>query len=238
MALLLAGACYDGAMDLNVPTDALASWTAAVPMMRAGYHREMLQRVDALRARQTIYPPPGSVLRALRLLPFEEVRVVIVGQDPYHGPGQADGLAFSVPDEVASPPSLRNILREVADDVYGGKLPSASTDLTRWAAQGVLLLNASLTVAAGRAGSHRDLGWERLTDAIIAELSVGREHLVFMLWGRFAAAKRSLVDGRNHLILEAPHPSPLSAYRGFLGCRHFSQANAYLTRYGQTPIAW
>ena len=120
-----------GSMESNLPIDALASWTAAVPMLRAGYHQEMLRRVDALRARQTIYPPPGYVLRALRLLPFEEVRVVIVGQDPYHGPGQADGLAFSVPDEVPSPPSLRNILREVANDVYNNAPPSASTDLTQ-----------------------------------------------------------------------------------------------------------
>jgi uracil-DNA glycosylase len=178
------------------------------------------------------------VLRALEAIPFGAVRVVIVGQDPYHGDGQADGLAFSVAEEVQAPPSLRNIFREIADDIYGGDPPDLSTDLSRWAEQGVLLLNASLTVEAGKAGSHRKLGWMRLTDAIIKCLSAQRRHLVFMLWGRFAQSKVPLIDDGRHLILEAPHPSPLSAYRGFFGCGHFSRANAYLVEHGRTPITW
>jgi uracil-DNA glycosylase len=225
-------------VELGVDTESLASWTAAVPMMGEGYHEEVLQRVNALRAGQTIYPARERVVHALRLLPFGRVKVVIVGQDPYHGAGQADGLAFSVPEGVPAPPSLRNILQEVAEDVYGGAPPTFPTDLTRWARQGVLLLNASLTVEAGRAGSHRHLGWMALTDAIIAQLSADREHLVFMLWGRFAGSKRALIDGHRHLVLEAPHPSPLSAYRGFLGCRHFSKANAYLAHFGLAQIVW
>jgi uracil-DNA glycosylase len=197
-----------------------------------------LRWVDALHKEQTIHPTQGRVLRALCLLSFDEVKVVIVGQDPYHGVGQADGLAFSVPENVPAPPSLRNILQEVAEDVYGGALPEVSTDLTRWARQGVLLLNASLTVEAGCAGSHRTLGWIPLTDAIIARLSDARDHLVFMLWGRYASSKCPLIDDRRHLILEAPHPSPLSAYRGFLGCRHFSKANAYLAGWEREQILW
>mgnify|MGYP000917689310 CR=1 FL=1 len=216
----------------------LGDWTAAVPLMGEGYHRQVTQTVEQLRAEGTIYPARQHVFRALALTSFEATKVVIVGQDPYHGPGQADGLAFSVRDGVPTPPSLRNILREVADDVYGGISPSASTDLTRWACQGLLLLNASLTVEAGRAGSHHRLGWIQLTDAIIARLSAGRKHLVFMLWGQYAASKRSLIDPERHLVLEAPHPSPLSAYRGFLGCRHFSKANAYLEAHGQAAIVW
>lgn len=219
-------------------TGDLATWTAAVPLMGEGYHRQVARTVELLRAECTIYPAREHVFRALALTPFEATKVVIVGQDPYHGPGQADGLAFSVPDGVPAPPSLRNILREIADDVYGGVAPIASADLARWACQGVLLLNASLTVEAGRAGSHHRLGWIQLTDAIIARLSVGRERLVFMLWGQYAASKRSLIDVGRHLVLEAPHPSPLSAYRGFFGCRHFSKANAYLEAHGQTPIVW
>lgn len=216
----------------------LAAWTAAVPLMGEGYHRQVARTVEQLRAEHMIYPAREHVFRALALTPFEVTKVVIVGQDPYHGPGQADGLAFSVPEGVPAPPSLRNILREIADDVYGGIAPSASTDLTRWACQGVLLLNASLTVEAGRAGSHHRLGWIPLTDAIIAQLSASREHLVFMLWGQYAASKRSLVDVGRHLVLEAPHPSPLSAYRGFFGCRHFSKSNAYLEAHGQAAIVW
>jgi uracil-DNA glycosylase len=207
-------------------------------MMQAGYHEQLLEEVNALRRSSVIYPPPGRVLRALEAIPFGAVRVVIVGQDPYHGDGQADGLAFSVAEEVQAPPSLRNIFREIADDIYGGDPPDLSTDLSRWAEQGVLLLNASLTVEAGKAGSHRKLGWMRLTDAIIKCLSAQRRHLVFMLWGRFAQSKVPLIDDGRHLILEAPHPSPLSAYRGFFGCGHFSRANAYLVEHGRTPITW
>jgi uracil-DNA glycosylase len=216
----------------------LASWSSSVKLMREGYHRDILERVNALRETRTIYPPRGRVLYALKVTPLNEVKVVIVGQDPYHGAGQADGLAFSVPEDVPAPPSLRNIFQEIADDVYGGDPPAFSTDLSRWAKQGVLLLNASLTVEAGSAGSHSQLGWAALTDAIIAQLSADRDHLVFMLWGRFAQSKRSLIDGRRHLILQAPHPSPLSAYRGFFGCKHFSKANAYLMDHGKQAIEW
>ena len=216
----------------------LETWETRVPLMAAGYHRDLVEKVDAQRQITTIYPAPERVFYTLEMTPFDAVRVVIVGQDPYHGPGQADGMAFSVPDDVKAPPSLRNIFKEVQRDVYNGQEKAFSTDLTRWARQGVLLLNASLTVEAHKAASHRDLGWHRLTDQIIAQLSVAREHLVFVLWGNHAQSKRPLIDGDRHLILEAPHPSPLSAYRGFFGCGHFSQANAYLVAHGGTPIIW
>lgn len=229
---------------MTIETSFLDSWQARVPLMAAGYHRALVAKVDALRQNAVIYPPPERVLYALAALPFDAVRVVIVGQDPYHGPGQADGMAFSVPEDVKAPPSLRNIFKEVARDVYGGHAPPFSNDLSRWARQGVLLLNAALTVEAHRAGSHRGLGWHRLTDQVVAQLSAEREHLVFLLWGKHAQAKRDLIDGAHrggaarHLILEAPHPSPLSAYRGFFGCGHFSRANAYLVEHGGTPIVW
>lgn len=216
----------------------LSSWTQAVPLMQEGYHCEMLETVSVLREETTVYPPEGYVFYALERTPFDQVKVVILGQDPYHGEGQAHGLAFSVPEEVKAPPSLRNIFKEIGVDVYDGELPDRSTDLTRWADQGVLLLNASLTVEAGQAGSHQDLGWTVLTDALIAQLSRQREHLVFLLWGRYAQSKASLIDGHRHLVLEAPHPSPLSAYRGFFGCRHFSKANAYLMAHERKPIVW
>lgn len=216
----------------------LDTWTENVPLMQAGYHRELLNKVSALRETETIYPPKGQVLYALKVIPFDAVKVVIVGQDPYHGAGQAHGLAFSVPEEVKAPPSLRNIFKEVAQDVYDGTLPTYSTDLSRWAKQGVLLLNASLTVEAGNAGSHSKLGWMALTDGIIAALSEEREDLAFMLWGRFAQSKADLIDAERHLILEAAHPSPFSAYRGFFGCEHFSKANAYLRAHGKEPIDW
>lgn len=214
------------------------SWLDAVPLLREGYHEAVLARAEAARPGATVYPPRAQVFRALELTPFATVRVVLLGQDPYHGPGQAHGLAFSVPEGVKTPPSLRNIFKEIAADVYGGDLPPCSTDLTRWAEQGVLLLNATLTVEAGQAGSHKDLGWQALTDQIVATLSREREHLVFLLWGRHAQAKRPLIDGDRHLVLETVHPSPLSAHRGFFGCRHFSQANAYLAAHGGASIRW
>ena len=216
----------------------LETWETRVPLMTAGYHRDLVAKVDTLRKTATIYPAPECVFYALRVTPFDAVRVIIVGQDPYHGPGQADGMAFSVPEDVKAPPSLRNIFKEVQRDVYDGQPRPFTNDLTRWARQGVLLLNASLTVEAHKAASHKDLGWHVLTDQIIAQLSVEREHLVFMLWGSHAQSKRPLIDAERHLILEAPHPSPLSAYRGFFGCGHFSQANAYLVAHGREPIVW
>jgi uracil-DNA glycosylase len=216
----------------------LETWETHVPLMTAGYHRDLITKVDALRQITTIYPAPERVFYALEMTPFDAVRVVIVGQDPYHGPGQADGMAFSVPEGVKAPPSLRNIFKEVQRDVYDGQQQFFTTDLTRWVKQGVLLLNVSLTVEAGKAASHRDLGWQRLTDQIIVQLSAEREHLVFMLWGSHAQSKRPLINAPRHLVLEAPHPSPLSAHRGFFGCGHFSQANAYLSANGAVPIVW
>lgn len=219
--------------------DPLARWLAAVPLLQAGAHQTLIAKVDQLRQQQTIFPPPGQLFTALELTPFPAVKVVLLGQDPYHGPGQAHGLAFSVPEGVKAPPSLRNIFKEVSADVYGGSdPPDFSTDLSRWAKQGVLLLNTVLTVEAGRAGSHRSLGWQALTDQIVTQLSQQREHLVFMLWGSQAQAKRPLLDPTPHLILDAAHPSPLSAHRGFFGCRHFSQVNRYLADHGLKPIRW
>jgi uracil-DNA glycosylase len=214
------------------------SWCQHVPMIQAGYHERLLTAIDRRRVNTTIYPPSHRTFYALNVTPFEQVKVVIVGQDPYHGPGQANGLAFSVPEGVQAPPSLRNIFKELNDDIYKGKELSFSTDLTRWAIQGVLLLNASLTVEAGKAGSHRDTGWQQLTNQILETLSEKRSHLVFLLWGRHAQEKKHLLDTTRHCILEAPHPSPLSAYRGFLGCNHFSKSNRYLVEHQQEPIVW
>ncbi len=207
-------------------------------MLRDGRAEALIQRVEKLRQTRAIYPPGDRVFRALELTPFNDVRAVILGQDPYHGEGQAHGLAFSVPDGVKAPPSLRNIFKEVANDIYGGAPPAFSTDLERWARQGVLLLNSSLTVEAGRAGSHQKLGWHALTDQIVETLSQHRRYLVFILWGAHAQSKRALIDADRHRVLESAHPSPLSAYRGFFGCRHFSQANAYLAAHEQAPITW
>ena len=183
------------------------------------------------------FPPSRLVFNAFNLCPFNEVKVVIMGQDPYHEPGQAMGLSFSVPEGVAIPPSLQNIFKEIQADL-GKPLPT-SGDLTRWASQGVLLLNATLTVQAHVANSHQGLGWSVFTDAAIRALSAHREHLIFMLWGGYARSKRSLIDGQRHLILESVHPSPLSANRGgWFGNHHFSRCNAYLRSHGVTEIDW
>jgi uracil-DNA glycosylase len=170
------------------------------------------------------------------LCPFDKVRVVIIGQDPYHDVNQAHGLCFSVQDGVPAPPSLVNIYKELQRDL--GKPIPTSGNLTHWAEQGVLLLNATLTVEAHKAGSHQGKGWEELTDAAIQALNRQREHIVFMLWGSYAQRKGQFIDRRRHLVLTAVHPSPLSAYRGFIGCGHFSQANAYLQQHGLSPIVW
>lgn len=183
-----------------------------------------------------VYPPPQFIFRAFEMCPFDQVKVVILGQDPYHGPKQANGLCFSVSDGVAVPPSLVNIFKEIADDV--GVSVKKSGDLDRWARQGVLLLNATLTVEQGRAGSHQHKGWEEFTDRVIDLLSREREHLVFMLWGRYAQEKGARIDTTRHLVLKAPHPSPLSAHAGFFGCRHFSKANKYLEEQGEGVIDW
>jgi uracil-DNA glycosylase len=187
-------------------------------------------------ATTTVYPPGKLIFNAFNLCPFDKVRVVIIGQDPYHEPGQAHGLCFSVNDGVPFPPSLQNIFKEIHDDI-GTPMPT-SGNLTRWAEQGVLLLNATLTVRAHQAGSHQNKGWEEFTDAVIRQLNDHKEHLVFILWGSYAQRKGSIIDRSKHLVLTSAHPSPLSAYRGFFGNHHFSQANAYLQKNGIPPIQW
>jgi len=190
-------------------------------------------------AGKRIYPPRGQRLRALELTPLDEVRVVILGQDPYHGPGQAHGLCFSVPHGVKVPPSLVNVYKEIASDL--GIPPANHGNLEHWARQGVLLLNNSLTVEEGRAGSHQKLGWEAITDAAVAAVAARKEPVVFMLWGSHARNKAARVPGLmngRHLVLTAPHPSPLSAHSGFLGCRHFSKANEFLQAKGRGAIDW
>jgi uracil-DNA glycosylase len=188
------------------------------------------------RAGAVVYPPGPLIFNALNSTPFDQVKVVVLGQDPYHGPGQAHGLCFSVREGVAAPPSLLNIFRELEDDI-GCRAP-ASGNLQGWADQGVLLLNAVLTVERSRAGAHQGKGWERFTDRIVEALNDGRDGLVFMLWGSYALKKGAVIDRDRHLVLTAPHPSPLSAHRGFFGCRHFSKANAWLERRSLTPIRW
>lgn len=186
--------------------------------------------------KKIVYPPPGDIFRALDICPIDIVKVIILGQDPYHGKNQAHGLAFSVNDTVAIPPSLQNIYKEIHDDI-GVEIPTTG-NLERWAKQGVLLLNATLTVVAGQAGSHQKQGWEEFTDAIIKAVSEHCDHIVFMLWGKYAQNKRSLINEQKHFILEAAHPSPFSAYNGFFGCRHFSKANEYLEFIGKGKIQW
>lgn len=183
-----------------------------------------------------VFPHGRQIFAAFDATPFHRVKVVILGQDPYHGEGQANGLCFSVNPGIAIPKSLINIFKEVHDDV-GAPFPHDG-DLSRWARQGVLLLNATLTVAAHQAGSHQNRGWEEFTDAVIARLATGRDHLVFMLWGSYAQRKGQFIDRNRHLVLTSAHPSPLSAYRGFFGNHHFSLANDYLRRHGETPIVW
>ncbi len=200
------------------------------------YFIELTSKVREAYLSKTVFPSPELVFNAFDLCPFDQVKVVILGQDPYHGPGQAHGLSFSVPDGVRTPPSLQNIYKEIRDDL--GKDIPTSGNLERWAKQGVLLLNATLTVEMAQANSHQAFGWEKFTDAVIKAISDQKEHVVFMLWGSYARSKSALIDWEKHSILEAPHPSPLSAHRGFLGCKHFSQANSYLKEQGLGEIAW
>ncbi|HET7317033.1 MAG TPA: uracil-DNA glycosylase, partial [Sphingomicrobium sp.] len=201
------------------------------------YMGELRQFLLAERDRgRTIFPRPANWFRALDLTPFHQVRVVILGQDPYHGPGQAHGLCFSVMPGVRPPPSLVNIFKEMHSDL--GIRPSPHGFLEHWASQGVLLLNSVLTVEMGRAASHRERGWERFTDAVVRLVNARNEPVVFMLWGSYAQKKAAFVDGSKHLVLKAPHPSPLSAHSGFFGCRHFSKANAFLEERGLSPIDW
>lgn len=201
------------------------------------YFKELAAFVKQEYVKEPVYPAPAHIFRAFDLCPFDKVKVVILGQDPYHGPGQANGLCFAVNEGVVLPPSLQNIFKEVGNDL-GKPLIHRGGDLSRWAEQGALLLNATLTVRARMAGSHQGKGWEEFTDAAIKALSDEREHLVFMLWGNYAKAKGAHIDRTKHLVLEAPHPSPFSAASGFFGSRHFSKANEYLAAHGETPIDW
>ena len=214
-----------------------ASWKAALKdEFDKPYFQELAGRLHGeKRDGFTIYPPGGLIFRAFELTPLDEVRVVILGQDPYHGPGQAMGLSFSVPDGVAAPPSLKNIFREIETDL--GITMSGRTNLEPWARQGVLLLNAVLTVRAGQAASHSTYGWMKFTDAVIRCINERCNGVVFLLWGNFARSKRELIDTSKHYVLEAAHPSPL-ARGAFFGCRHFSRTNAILTSEGKTPIDW
>lgn len=200
------------------------------------YFDSLTQFVRGEYASTTVYPPGREMFAAFDACPFDNVRVVILGQDPYHEPGQAHGLCFSVNDGVPFPPSLVNIFKEIESDL-GKPIPS-SGNLLRWAQQGVLLLNATLTVRAHQAGSHQNKGWETFTDAVIHRLADEREHIVFMLWGSYAQRKGAFIDRSKHLVLQSPHPSPLSAYRGFFGNKHFSRTNEYLVQHGYNPIDW
>ncbi len=214
------------------------SWKARIGDWFA--HEQMQQLSGFLRRRKaagaTLYPAGANIFAAFEATPFDAVKVVILGQDPYHGPGQAHGLCFSVPPGVDVPPSLQNIYKELARDT--GFVRPDHGCLLPWARQGVLLLNSVLTVEAGQAGSHQGKGWEGFTDHVVDVLNREREHLVFLLWGSYAQKKGAVIDPCRHRVLKAPHPSPLSAHRGFLGCGHFSAANEYLRRHGQAPIDW
>ena len=216
------------------------SWKTA---LLAEFEKPYMQRLREFllaekRARKTVYPKGSEIFAALNLTPLPKVRVVVIGQDPYHGPNQAHGLCFSVRPGVPRPPSLENIFQEVSDDVGGGEIPPSHGCLVPWAKQGVLLLNSVLTVVRGNAGSHQGRGWETFTDRVVELIKDQRESVVFLLWGSYAQRKGALVDTRRHLVLTAPHPSPLSAGRGFFGCRHFSSANRYLQARGFDPIDW
>ena len=200
------------------------------------YYADLYNFVQNEYATHTVYPPAEYICWALGLTPFENVKCVIIGQDPYHEPGQAMGLCFSVPDGIPLPPSLQNICTELHNE-FGYDMPQ-NGDLTHWANQGVLLLNAVLTVRAHQAASHRGKGWETYTDAIIQSLNAKTTPVVFLLWGSYARNKKTLITNPSHLILEAPHPSPLSAYRGFFGCGHFKKCNDYLVKHGIEPIDW
>ncbi len=220
---------------MNVRID--ESWRQVLqPEFDKPYFELLTDFVRHAYATRQCFPPAKHIFRAFDLCPFDKVRVVIIGQDPYHDVNQAHGLCFSVQEGVPAPPSLVNIYKELNRDL--GKPIPTSGDLTHWAKQGVLLLNATLTVEAHKAGSHQGKGWEELTDAAIQALNNQRTNIVFMLWGSYAQRKGQFIDRRKHLVLTAVHPSPLSAYRGFIGCGHFSQANNYLQQHGLSPIAW
>lgn len=219
-----------------------SSWLALLQdEFQQSYMQQLREFLVAEKRRgKTIYPKGSEYFNALDSTPFNQVKAVILGQDPYHGPGQAHGLCFSVQPGIDPPPSLQNIYKEIADDIKGGQSARSFSSgcLTGWAEQGVLLLNSVLTVERGRAASHQGKGWEEFTDKIIEILSSQAESLVFLLWGSYAQRKGSVIDARKHLVLKSPHPSPLSAHRGFFGNRHFSQCNDYLLSKGKEPIDW
>lgn len=200
------------------------------------YFQSLINFVKEEYRQGTVYPPGKEIFHAFDACHFDDIKVVIIGQDPYHGPGQANGLCFSVRDGMRMPPSLVNIFKEINADM-GKPIPS-SGNLDRWARQGVLLLNATLTVRAGTPGSHQNHGWETFTDEVIRKVSAGKEHIVFLLWGAFAQKKQELIDRSKHLVLTAAHPSPFSADKGFFGCRHFSKANEFLVSKGLPPVDW
>lgn len=206
------------------------------PEFEADYFSRLTRFVKEEYSHYEVYPPGKLIFNAFNSCPFNKVKVVIIGQDPYHEPGQAHGLCFSVNDGVPFPPSLQNIFKEIQGDL--GTPAPTSGNLTRWTEQGVLLMNATLTVRAHQAGSHQKRGWEEFTDAAIRHLAEEREHLVFILWGSYAQKKGAVIDRSKHLVLTSAHPSPLSAYRGFFGNGHFSKANEYLLKHGQKPIIW
>lgn len=215
-----------------------ASWKRELaPELASNYFRELAAFVDAEYAKGVCYPPGRFIFEAFNRTPFDRVKAVIIGQDPYHGPNQAHGLAFSVLAPTPPPPSLLNIYRELEEE-YACSIDRSSGDLAFWADQGVLLLNSTLTVAEHMPGSHQKHGWERFTDAVVSALNARRENIVFMLWGAPAQKKGAKIDKSRHLVLAAPHPSPLSAYRGFFGCGHFRAANDYLVAHGFSPINW
>lgn len=220
-------------MDIKIES----SWKSRLmPEFEKPYFKQLIAFVKDEYAKYTVYPPGNKIFYAFEACPFDHVKVVLIGQDPYHGPGQAHGLAFSVNDGVTKPPSLVNIFKEIKDDL--GKPIPQSGNLSRWAEQGVLLLNATLTVRANTAGSHQKKGWEEFTDAAIKSVSDEKEGVVFMLWGAYAQKKGSIIDASKHHVLKAAHPSPFAADKGFFGCKHFSQANAYLREQGQKEIEW
>ncbi|MCU0416684.1 MAG: uracil-DNA glycosylase [Cytophagaceae bacterium] len=213
------------------------SWKQVLaPEFEKPYFKKLVDFIKSERQQSILYPPGPLIFKAFEACPLEQVKVVIIGQDPYHGPGQANGLCFSVSDGQKLPPSLQNIFKEIHRDL--GKPIPTSGNLERWAQQGVLLLNATLTVRAHSPGSHQHQGWEIFTDAVIQVLSATQLQLVFLLWGSYAQQKGSIIDSRKHLILQSPHPSPFSAHRGFLGNSHFSKTNDYLTSHGKSAIDW
>lgn len=200
------------------------------------YFHDLVKFLKIEYQNKTIYPKGKNIFKAFEFTPPQDVKVVILGQDPYHGVGQAHGLSFSVPEGIAIPPSLRNIYKEIKDDL-NKEIPTTG-NLENWAKQGVLLLNATLTVEASKAGSHQNKGWETFTDAVINQLSENNKNIVFMLWGNYAKNKGQIISNENHLILQAAHPSPFAAHRGFFGCKHFSKANDYLKTQNKSPIEW